>query len=78
MLKSVGDKSLLYVMATDAEYGSELKQHFAPLICGVGPVEAALNTALAIMTNLATGNVGDARPPESLGAGVVSALRLLP
>ena len=45
MLKSVGDKSLLYVMATDAEYGSELKQHFAPLICGVGPVEAALNTA---------------------------------
>ena len=31
-------------MATHAEYGSALQTRFTPHICGVGPVEAALNT----------------------------------
>lgn len=42
LVKQVGTKSILFVMAADAEYGPHLKQIFCPLICGVGPVEAAI------------------------------------
>lgn len=41
--KPVGDRSILYVMAVDNEYGDHLKSRFAPLFTGVGPVEAAIN-----------------------------------
>lgn len=41
-VKQVGTKSILFVMAADAEYGSHLKQIISPLMCGVGPVEAAV------------------------------------
>jgi adenosylhomocysteine nucleosidase len=42
-------KRILFVMATEVEYGPHLKQRFAPLITGVGPVEGAvvLTAALA-------------------------------
>lgn len=43
IIKTVADRRLLYVMATDAEYGDALKQSIVPLNCGVGPVEAALS-----------------------------------
>jgi adenosylhomocysteine nucleosidase len=33
---------ILYVMAADAEYGPSLRALIRPLICGVGPVEAAV------------------------------------
>ncbi|WP_209015174.1 5'-methylthioadenosine/S-adenosylhomocysteine nucleosidase [Roseibium limicola] len=48
-IKSVGDKSILYVMAVDAEYGEHLRALIAPLMTGVGPIEAAvvLSNALA-------------------------------
>lgn len=36
-----GVADLLYVMATELEYGPELRGRISPLICGVGPVEAA-------------------------------------
>jgi adenosylhomocysteine nucleosidase len=36
-----GVADLLYVMATEMEYGPELRSRISPLICGVGPVEAA-------------------------------------
>lgn len=36
-----GVADLLYVMATELEYGPELRSRISPLICGVGPVEAA-------------------------------------
>ncbi|WP_306119241.1 MULTISPECIES: 5'-methylthioadenosine/S-adenosylhomocysteine nucleosidase [unclassified Roseitalea] len=50
MLKAVGDTKLLYVMAADAEYGPHLKARFSPLVCGVGPVEAAVNLTRALAT----------------------------
>jgi adenosylhomocysteine nucleosidase len=36
-----GVADLLYVMATEYEYGPELRGRISPLICGVGPIEAA-------------------------------------
>ncbi|MGI9363757.1 MAG: 5'-methylthioadenosine/S-adenosylhomocysteine nucleosidase [Rhizobiaceae bacterium] len=41
--KQVGDYRVLYVMATRAEYLDALASRITPLICHVGPVEAALN-----------------------------------
>ena len=41
-LKQVAEKSVLYVMAADAEYGPHLRQRIAPLMTGVGPVEAGV------------------------------------
>ncbi len=41
-LKQVGSKSILFVMAVDAEYGPHLRQRITPLMTGVGPVEAAI------------------------------------
>ncbi|MEO5808308.1 5'-methylthioadenosine/S-adenosylhomocysteine nucleosidase [Devosia sp.] len=34
--------SILYVMAASAEYGPHLRSRITPLLCGVGPVEAAI------------------------------------
>jgi len=42
-LKDIGGKCILYVMAAEAEYGRHLRQRFEPLICRIGPVEAAIN-----------------------------------
>ncbi len=41
-LKNVAGKTLLYVMAVDAEYGVHLRGRISPLMTGVGPVEAAV------------------------------------
>jgi adenosylhomocysteine nucleosidase len=41
-LKKIGNKSVLFVMAVDAEYGPHLRARFTPLMTGVGPVEAAM------------------------------------
>lgn len=51
MIKSVGGKRILYVMAADAEYGAHLRTRFTPLMCGVGPVEAAVNVTRALATD---------------------------
>ena len=40
--KAVADKTVLYVMAADAEYGPHLKKRITPLMTGVGPVEAGV------------------------------------
>ncbi|MEL6920721.1 MAG: 5'-methylthioadenosine/S-adenosylhomocysteine nucleosidase [Pseudomonadota bacterium] len=48
MIKIVGKTRLLYVMAADAECGPHLKARFTPLMCGVGPVEAAINVTKAL------------------------------
>ncbi|MBV2186057.1 MAG: 5'-methylthioadenosine/S-adenosylhomocysteine nucleosidase [Rhizobium sp.] len=42
-LKSVSGKSILFVMAVEAEYGSFLRSRIEPLMTGVGPVEAAIS-----------------------------------
>lgn len=47
-MKTVGKSRVLYVMAADPEYGPHLKARFEPLICGVGPVEAAVSVTRAL------------------------------
>ena len=46
--EKIADKRVLFVMAVETEYGPQLKARFDPLMTGVGPVEAALNTGLAL------------------------------
>jgi len=41
-LKHVGKKTILFVMAADAEYGPHLRARIAPLMTGIGPVESAI------------------------------------
>jgi len=40
--------SILYLMAADAEYGPHLRARITPVMVGVGPVEAAINTTCAL------------------------------
>jgi len=65
-LKMIGDKAVLFVMAAEAEYGPHLKALFAPVMTGVGPVEAAVQLT-ATLAALAL----DGRKPDlvvSLGS----------
>lgn len=47
-LTVLGGHDVLFVMAAEMEYGPHLKQRFAPLISGVGPVEAAVELTAAL------------------------------
>ncbi len=47
-LKSVAGKSILFVMAAEAEYGPFLRSRIEPLMTGVGPVEAAITMTRAL------------------------------
>lgn len=58
-LKTVGDRTLLYVMAVDAEYGPHLQARFTPLMTGVGPVEAAVQLTRALASLEAAGTLPD-------------------
>jgi adenosylhomocysteine nucleosidase len=40
--------SILYLMAADAEFGPHLRARIEPVMIGVGPVEAAVNTTRAL------------------------------
>jgi adenosylhomocysteine nucleosidase len=65
-LKIVGGKSILFVMAAEAEYGPHLKSLFTPVMTGVGPVEAAVE-----LTRVLAGLALDGRRPDlvvSLGS----------
>jgi adenosylhomocysteine nucleosidase len=53
-----GVADILYVMATELEYGPELKSRITPLITGVGPIEAAI-----VLTEHLTGLSADDRLP---------------
>lgn len=55
----IGGKRVLFVMAAEAEYGPHLKQRFAPLITGVGPVEAGVRLGAELATAAATGGAPD-------------------
>lgn len=55
--------SILYVMAADAEYGPNLQARIAPLMTGIGPVEAAVAVTRAL---------AEARGKGSLPEAVVS------
>ena len=47
-LTALGPLTALCVMAAEAEYGPALKARIRPLITGVGPVEAAVETTAAL------------------------------
>jgi adenosylhomocysteine nucleosidase len=44
----IGELSVLFVMATEQEYGPHLKSRIDPLITGIGPVEAAASTGATL------------------------------
>src|SRR5690606_17753785 len=56
-VKQVAGRGLLYVMAADAEYGPHLRSRFTPLMCGVGPVEAAVSVTAALSALAASGDL---------------------
>lgn len=56
----LGGRRLLFVMATEHEYGPHLRRFIAPLITGVGPVEAAVATTAALAVLAADGALPDA------------------
>jgi adenosylhomocysteine nucleosidase len=58
-LKAVGGKSILFVMAAEAEYGPHLKALFTPLMTGVGPVEAAVELTKALASLVLDGRRPD-------------------
>ncbi|WP_275285885.1 5'-methylthioadenosine/S-adenosylhomocysteine nucleosidase [Halomonas elongata] len=47
-LTKLGGRSVLFVMAADAEYGPHLRKRFTPFMTGVGPVEAAVELTAAL------------------------------
>lgn len=59
-LDRIGPHRLLFVMATDHEYGPALRARIRPLITGVGPIEAAAGTAAALASLAAAGALPDA------------------
>ena len=58
-LSHMGDLAVLFVMATEQEYGPFLRHLITPVITGVGPVEAAAATAAALGRLAATGKTPD-------------------
>ncbi|OHV88624.1 5'-methylthioadenosine/S-adenosylhomocysteine nucleosidase [Mesorhizobium sp. ORS 3428] len=61
----IGEKSVLFVMAAEAEYGPHLKALFTPLMTGVGPVEAGVR----LSAELATLKAHDALPDLVVSLG---------
>jgi adenosylhomocysteine nucleosidase len=48
LITTIAGRRVLFAMAAVAEYGLHLKARFAPLMCGVGPVEAAVEVTAAL------------------------------
>jgi adenosylhomocysteine nucleosidase len=71
-LKSVSGKSILFVMAVDAEYGPFLRSRIDPLMTGVGPVEAAV----ALTRTLAKLEEEGERPDLVVSLGSAGSARL--
>jgi len=58
-LELIAGKRVLFVMATDAEYGPHLRKLFRPLMTGVGPIEAALAMGQACAAMRLAGGLPD-------------------
>ncbi|WP_016855064.1 5'-methylthioadenosine/S-adenosylhomocysteine nucleosidase [Halomonas smyrnensis] len=58
-LTTLGGRSVLFVMAADAEYGPHLRERFTPFMTGVGPVEAAVELTAALAELSARGQRPD-------------------
>ena len=57
VLSSVAGRRVLFVMATDHEYGHHLRARITPLITGVGPIEAAIGTSVCLQQLSAAGEL---------------------
>ncbi len=58
-LLHVADKSVLFVMAASPEYGPHLQARIAPLMTGIGPVEAAIAVTAVLAGLDATDHLPD-------------------
>ncbi|AZO05710.1 MULTISPECIES: 5'-methylthioadenosine/S-adenosylhomocysteine nucleosidase [unclassified Mesorhizobium] len=58
-MSRLSEKSVLFVMAVEAEYGPHLKNLFTPLMTGVGPVEAAVRLSAELAALKAEGALPD-------------------
>jgi len=58
-LTELGGRSVLFVMAADAEYGPHLRERFVPFMTGVGPVEATVELTAALAGLEARGRLPD-------------------
>ena len=58
-LALLGGRRVLFVMAAEAEYGAHLRELFVPLMIGVGPAEAAVETTAALAALSAAGETPD-------------------
>lgn len=56
---AIAGRNVLFVMAAPAEYGPHLAARFNPLFTGVGPIEAAINGALAMGALAQAGTMPD-------------------
>ncbi|MEZ0212566.1 MAG: 5'-methylthioadenosine/S-adenosylhomocysteine nucleosidase [Xanthobacteraceae bacterium] len=56
---SMSGRDVLFIMAAPHEYGTQLRARIDPLICGVGPVEAAVATTMALSLLRQAGGVPD-------------------
>ena len=57
--RTASGRTLLFVMATEAEYGVELRKRITPLNCGVGPVEGGIGLTRALAERFANGTLPD-------------------
>ena len=46
--EKIAGKRILFIMAIEDEYGPNLRSRFTPLMTGVGPIEAAISTTMAL------------------------------
>ena len=56
---NISGRRILFVMAVAQEYGPCLRARFRPLLTGVGPVEAALTTGVALQRMLTGDDLPD-------------------
>lgn len=66
MIEAIAGRRVLFAMAARAEYGPALRARIRPLITGVGPVEAAVETTAALASGpvdlvVSLGSAGSAR-----------------
>ena len=58
-LQRLAGRNILFILATEAEYGAHLARLFVPVITGVGPIEAAIGTSRALMALSDAGTLPD-------------------
>ncbi|GAB4267872.1 MAG: 5'-methylthioadenosine/S-adenosylhomocysteine nucleosidase [Pararhodobacter sp.] len=71
-LTEIGGARVLVLMAATAEYGPHLRRRVTPQIIGVGPIEAAANTAFSLSALAQAGR----RPDLVLSLGSAGSARL--